>query len=37
LLVLTFCRHHDDPSKGEDQEGVLEKIEELAEFLFFSG
>ena len=37
LLVLTFCRHHDNLSQGEGQEGIFEKIEKLAEFIFFSG
>jgi len=35
--MLNFCRNHDNSSKGEGQEGVLEKVEKLAEFLFFSG
>ena len=36
LLVLTFFRHHDNSSQGEGQEGVLEMIEKLAEFVLFS-
>jgi hypothetical protein len=35
--MLTFCRHLDNSSKGEGQEGVLEKVEKLVEFVFFSG
>jgi hypothetical protein len=35
--VLTICRHHDNPSKREGQEGIVEKVEKLVEFLIFSG
>ena len=37
LCVLIFCRKHDRKSQGENQEGALEKLKKLAEFIFFMG
>jgi hypothetical protein len=35
--VLTFCRNHDWKGQRKDQEGTLEELKELTEFIFLAG
>ena len=35
--VLTFCRNHNREGQRKDQEGTLEELKELTEFIFLTG